>query len=106
MISLTEKAADHAATYLRNRGHVAGLRIKVQGAGCSGMMYVVEPADLQLIEEQKFTSHGINIYVDPKSLVYLEGTEIDFVKEGLNSGLVFKNPNVKNACGCGESFNI
>ena len=103
-ISLTEKAAYHVNNYLENRGKGIGIRIAVKTTGCSGLMYVVEPVDKLIEEDLKFENYGIDIFVDPKSLVYLKGTEMDYVKKGLNEGFEFKNPNVKTECGCGESF--
>tara|TARA_B100001146_G_C16020060_1_gene364665 strand:- start:15 stop:338 length:324 start_codon:yes stop_codon:yes gene_type:complete len=103
-ISLTEKAAYHINRYLENRGKGIGIRAAVKTTGCSGLMYVIEPVDKLIEEDLKFESYGVDIFVDPKSLVYLKGTEMDYVKKGLNEGFEFKNPNVKTECGCGESF--
>ena len=103
-ISLTEKAAYHINKYLENRGRGIGIRAAVKTTGCSGLMYVIEPVDRLIEEDLKFESYGVDIFVDPKSLVYLKGTEMDYVKKGLNEGFEFKNPNVKTECGCGESF--
>jgi iron-sulfur cluster assembly protein len=106
MITLTKKAANHIATYLNDRGKGIGIRVGVKTTGCSGLMYVVEPVDLPDIDDQVFASEGIDVYVDGKSLVYVTGSELDYVEKGLNAGLEFKNPNVKGECGCGESFNV
>jgi iron-sulfur cluster assembly protein len=105
-ISLTEKAAQRVDKYLKSRGKGVGLKLGVRTAGCSGMAYTLEFADEILPEDQIFESYGIKILVDPKSLIYIDGTELDFTKEGLNEGFQFNNPNVKDNCGCGESFTI
>ena len=83
-----------------------GIRLGVKTSGCSGMAYVLEFVDSEAEEDQVFEAHGVKIYVDPKSFTYLDGTELDFVKEGLNEGLQFRNPNVAGECGCGESFTV
>lgn len=105
-LSMTEKAADHVRNYLAKRGKGIGIRVGVKTTGCSGMAYVLEFVDEENSEDKVFTSHGVNLYADDKSLVYLSGTELDFVKEGLNEGFQFNNPNVKDECGCGESFTV
>ncbi len=105
-ITLTEAAAAHVSKYLNNRGSGVGLRLGVKTSGCSGLAYVLEFADETNPEDQTFEDKGITLVIDPKSLVYLDGTEVDFVKEGLNEGFKFNNPNVKTACGCGESFQV
>jgi iron-sulfur cluster assembly protein len=105
-ITLTEPAADRVRNFLTNRGKGEGLRLGVRTSGCSGMAYVLEFADEINADDQVFESNGVKVIVDPKSLVYLDGTEVDFAKEGLNEGFKFNNPNVKDACGCGESFNV
>lgn len=105
-ITLTEKAADHVGKFLSQRGKGAGLRLGVKTSGCSGMAYVLEFADDVDEGDKVFESFGVKVIVDAKSLLYIDGTELDFVKEGLNEGFQFNNPNVKDACGCGESFNI
>lgn len=105
-VTLTEKAATHVANYLARRGRGVGIRLGVRTSGCSGMAYKLEFVDEQLPEDLIFESHGVRVVVDPKSLPYLDGTELDFVREGLNEGFKFNNPNVKDACGCGESFNV
>ena len=105
-ITLTEAAAARVQAFLDNRGSGVGLRLGVKTTGCSGMAYVIEFAD-QIDENDKvFTDKGINVLVDPKSLIYLDGTELDYTKEGLNEGFKFNNPNVKDSCGCGESFTV
>ena len=105
-VTLTEKAATHIKNYIAKRGKGVGLRLGVRTSGCSGMAYTLEFADELNDTDSQFESHGVKVLVDPKSLVYLEGTELDYVREGLNEGFKFNNPNVKNQCGCGESFGI
>lgn len=105
-VSLTHKAAERVEKYLNNRGKGLGVRLGVKTTGCSGMAYTLEFVDQILSEDQIFESHGIKIIIDPKSLVYIDGTELDFEKEGLNEGFKFNNPNVKAECGCGESFTV
>lgn len=105
-ITMTEKAAERVKSFLVNRGKGTGLRLGVKTTGCSGMAYVLEFVDAADTADAVFESQGIKIFVDPKSLVYLNGTQLDFAKEGLNEGFKFNNPNVKATCGCGESFNI
>ena len=105
-ITLTEKAAKHVSNYITKRGKGVGLRLGVRTSGCSGMAYKLEFADELAPDDITFQSHGVTVLVDPKSLPYLEGTELDYAREGLNEGFKFNNPNVKDACGCGESFNV
>ena len=105
-ITLTEKAAQRVEKYLETRGKGVGLKLAVQTTGCSGMAYVLEFADEIPSDDHIFESHGIKIMVDPKSLIYIDGTELDFAREGLNEGFQFNNPNVKDSCGCGESFTV
>ncbi len=105
-VSLTKIAAEHIGSYLDSRGKGIGIRLAVKTTGCSGLMYVIEPVDEPMPEDIQFTSQGVDVYVDPKSLVYVDGTEMDYVKQGLNEGFEFKNPNVQNECGCGESFTV
>lgn len=105
-VSLTESAAKHVAGQLASRGKGLGIRLGVTTSGCSGMAYVLEFVDEPAAEDQVFEGHGVKVYIDPKSLTYLDGTELDFVKEGLNEGLQFRNPNVAGECGCGESFTV
>jgi iron-sulfur cluster assembly protein len=105
-ITLTEKAATHVSNFLSKRGKGVALRLGVRTSGCSGLAYKLEYADEVKPEDKLFESHGVKVVVDPKSLPYLDGTELDFAKEGLNEGFKFNNPNVKDACGCGESFNV
>ncbi|MEN9724785.1 MAG: iron-sulfur cluster assembly protein [Pseudomonadota bacterium] len=105
-ITLTQAAAERVEKFLANRGKGIGLRLGVKTTGCSGMAYTLEFVDEALPEDLTFQSHGITVVVDPKSLVYIDGTELDFTKEGLNEGFKFNNPNVKDECGCGESFTV
>ena len=105
-ITLSEAAANHVNNFLANRGKGVGLRLGVKTTGCSGLAYVLEFVDEPNPEDTVFEDHGIRVFVDPKSLVYLDGTQLDYVREGLNEGFQFNNPNVKDMCGCGESFNI
>lgn len=106
MISLTYAAAQHVKEYLANRGTGEGIRVGVKTAGCSGLGYVLEFVDDIDPHDVRFDSHGVSVFVDPKSLVYLNGLEMDFTTEGLNSGFKFINPNKKGECGCGESFTV
>lgn len=105
-ITLTEKAANHVSNYIARRGKGVGLRLGVRTTGCSGLAYTLEFADEVAPHDNAFESHGVKVFVDPKSLVYLDGTELDYTREGLNEGFKFNNPNVKDECGCGESFNV
>jgi iron-sulfur cluster assembly protein len=105
-VTLSERAATHVKNFLNKRGKGLGLKLGVRTSGCSGMAYKLEFVDAEDPEDVKFDSHGVTVYIDPKSLSYLEGTELDFVREGLNEGFKFNNPNVKSQCGCGESFNV
>jgi iron-sulfur cluster assembly protein len=104
-ITISEKAARHVSNYLVKRGKGVGIRLGVRTSGCSGMAYKLEFVDEMDPADLVFECHGVKVLVDPKSLPYLEGTELDFVREGLNEGFKFNNPNVKDQCGCGESFN-
>ncbi|MDH5514150.1 MAG: iron-sulfur cluster assembly protein IscA [Gammaproteobacteria bacterium] len=105
-ITLTEKAADRIKGFLARRGKGIGLRLAVKTTGCSGMAYVMEYVDAVEDSDVVFEDMGVKVIIDPKSLVYLDGTELDFAREGLNEGFKFNNPNVKDMCGCGESFNV
>ncbi len=106
MISMTEKAANHVQRYMSKRGKGIGVRLGVKTTGCSGLAYKLEYVDESAPEDQTFESNGVKIIIDPKSLAYLDGTELDFVREGLNEGFKFNNPNEKDRCGCGESFRV
>jgi len=105
-VSLTENAARHVGRYLQKRGKGIGLRLGVRTTGCSGLAYKLEYVDESAPEDQVFESFGIKVFVDPKSLAYLNGTELDYTREGLNEGFRFSNPNEKAQCGCGESFTV
>lgn len=105
-ITMTETAASRVKTFLENRGKGIGLRLGVKTTGCSGMAYVLEFVDELNEEDLVFEHDGVKVIIDQKSLVYLDGTELDYVKEGLNEGFEFNNPNAKSECGCGESFNV
>ena len=105
-ITMTETAAERVKNFLDQRGKGEGLRLGVKTTGCSGMAYVLEFVDNIEDDDKVFESQGVKIIVDPKSLLYLDGTELDFAKEGLNEGFKFNNPNVKDMCGCGESFTV
>ena len=105
-ITLTAAAAERVKSFLEQRGKGVGLRLGVKTTGCSGMAYVIEYADEVEADDVVFEDHGIKVIVSPKSLVYLDGTELDFAREGLNEGFQFNNPNAKDLCGCGESFNV
>lgn len=105
-VTLSQAAATHVANFLANRGKGAGVRVGVKTSGCSGLAYVLEFVDEVDPNDTAFESHGVQVFVDPKSLAYLDGTEMDFVKEGLNEGFKFTNPNQKGECGCGESFTV
>jgi len=104
-ITMTQAAADHVRSFLSNRGKGLGVRLGVRTSGCSGMAYVLEFADELQAEDLVYEDRGVKVIVDPKSLIYLDGTELDYTREGLNEGFRFNNPNVKGSCGCGESFN-
>ena len=105
-ITFTDTAADRVKKFLADRGKGVGLRLGTKTYGCSGMAYVVEFADEIEDTDTVFEDHGIKIIIDPKSLVYLDGTEMDYTKEGLNEGFKFNNPNESDSCGCGESFTV
>lgn len=105
-ISMTAAAAERVSCFLQNRGKGLGLRVGVKTTGCSGLAYVLEFVDELNEDDQVFDDHGLKLIVDGKSLVYIDGTQLDFVKEGLNEGFQFNNPNVNGECGCGESFTV
>ncbi len=106
-ITLSDAAASRVKAFLDNRGKGIGLRLGVKTTGCSGMAYVLEFVDeLNIDEDEIFEHSGVKVIIDKKSLVYLDGTQLDYVKEGLNEGFEFNNPNAKSECGCGESFNV
>lgn len=105
-ITVTEAAASRARSFMENRGSGVGLRLGVKTTGCSGLAYVLEFVDELKVEDKVFEDKGVKIIIDTKSLSYLDGTELDFAKEGLNEGFQFNNPNVNGECGCGESFTV
>jgi len=105
-ISLTESAVTRVRTFLEKRGKGVGVRLGIKTTGCSGMAYTIEFADEVEDSDQVFEQDGVKVLINPKSLVYLDGTELDFTKEGLNEGFKFNNPNEKDRCGCGESFTV
>ncbi len=105
-ISMTAAAADRVRSFLSNRGKGIGLRVGVKTTGCSGLAYVLEFVDELNEDDQVFAYDDLKLIVDGKSLVYIDGTQLDFVKEGLNEGFQFNNPNVNGECGCGESFTV
>jgi iron-sulfur cluster assembly protein len=105
-ISLTPAAADRIHKFLATRGHGLGLKLGVRKTGCSGFAYVVNYADEVAPHDVVFEDQGVKVYVDPESLKFIDGTTVDFVKQGLNEAFRFQNPNIKGECGCGESFNV
>lgn len=105
-ISVTEAAASRVRSFLENRGKGIGVRLGVKTSGCSGMAYVIEFVDELEENDQVFEDHGVKVIVDSKSMLYLDGTEVDYTKEGLNEGFKFNNPNANGECGCGESFTV
>jgi iron-sulfur cluster assembly protein len=105
-VSLTDSARDRVLAFLRNRGGGIGLRLAVKKTGCSGFAYVVNYADDIGRDDVVFDQDGVKVIVDPESLRLIDGTEVDFVREGLNEAFKFRNPNVRGECGCGESFNV
>ena len=105
-IDLTDRAANHVRTYLEKYGSGIGLRVGVKPSGCSGYQYVIEAAESIGEHDLAFETKGVKIVVDEQSLRYLSGTELDYVREGLNEGFKFHNPNVQQTCGCGESFSV
>lgn len=105
-ISLTESAADRVKDYLERRGAGVGLRLGVRKTGCSGFAYVINYADDVQPDDVVFEDRGIKVVVDRSSLEYIDGTEVDFVKQGLSEAFRFRNPNTSGECGCGESFSV
>ena len=105
-ITLTPAAADRVRHFLSERGHGVGLRLGVRKTGCSGFAYVVNYADTVEPEDRVFDSQGVRVLVDARSLALIDGTEVDFVRQGLNEAFRFRNPNVRGECGCGESFSV
>ncbi len=105
-VTLTDPAARHVSRYMARRGKGVGIRLGVKTTGCSGLAYKLEYADEVASEDVVFEDNGVKVLVDPKSLAYIDGTELDFVREGLNEGFRFNNPNERDRCGCGESFRV
>lgn len=105
-ITISERAANHIARYLEKRGKGIGLRLGIKTTGCSGLAYKMEYVDEARPDDLLFEQHGVKLFVDPDSMQYIDGTEVDFVREGLNEGFKFVNPNEKASCGCGESFTV
>jgi iron-sulfur cluster assembly protein len=105
-ISLTNAAADRVRSYIEKRDDALGLRLGITETGCSGYSYVINYADRIGEDDIVFEDKGIKVVVDPKALKLIDGTEVDFVKNGLNEAFSFRNPNIKGECGCGESFNV
>ncbi|MFN4115910.1 MAG: iron-sulfur cluster assembly protein IscA [Inhella sp.] len=105
-ITLSEAAANHVTRFLKRRGKGVGVRLGVKTTGCSGLAYKLEYADEIADEDLVFEDRGVKVLIDPKSLPYLDGTQLDFVREGLNEGFKFLNPKEKDRCGCGESFRV
>jgi iron-sulfur cluster assembly protein len=105
-VTLSQAAAQHISKFIAKRGKGIGVRLGVKTSGCSGMAYKLEFADAAEPDDVVFESQGLKVLVDPRSLPYIDGTELDFAKEGLNEGFKFNNPNVKDQCGCGESFTV
>ncbi|MFI3256105.1 MAG: iron-sulfur cluster assembly protein IscA [Psittacicella sp.] len=106
MITVTERAAIKTKEFLANRGKGLGIRLGVKTSGCSGLSYLIEFVDNLNVDDISFDSNGVKLIVDKKSYIYLDGLSLDFVKEGLNEGFQFNNPNVSSECGCGESFHV
>ena len=105
-ITLTQNAAQRVKTYLEKRGKGEGLRLGVKTVGCSGKAYVVDYADAIEPGDRIFESHGVKVIVNEQNMAYLDGTEVDYGRDGMSEGFRFKNPNVKGQCGCGESFSV
>ena len=105
-VTMTEAAAKHVSNFLSKRGKGIGIRLGVKTSGCSGMAYKLEFADAAEPEDVVFDTRGLKVLVDPKATLFLIGTEMDYVEEKLKSGFVFRNPNEKGRCGCGESFHV
>ena len=105
-ITLTEAAARHVSRYLARRGKGLGVRLGVKTTGCSGLAYKLEYVDEVAPEDALFEQHGVKLMIGPKNLGFIDGTELDYVREGLNEGFRFNNPNERDRCGCGESFRV
>ena len=105
-VTLSEAATRHESRYIVKRGKGVGVRLGVKTTGCSGLAYKLEYVDDMAPEDIVFENHGVKLLIDPKSLAYIDGTELDFVRDGLNEGFRFNNPNERDRCGCGESFRV
>ncbi len=105
-ITLTQNAANRVRQFIEQEGHGVGLRLGVKRTGCSGWAYKVDLADEISPEDNVFEEHGVKVFVDPKAMELVDGTTIDFVTQGLNREFRFRNPNVTDECGCGESFTV
>ena len=105
-VTLTEAAARHVNRYITKRGKGVGVRLGVKTTGCSGLAYQLEYVDELTPDDVVFEGFGVKVLIDPKSLAYIDGTQLDFVREGLNEGFRFNNPNERDKCGCGESFRV
>lgn len=105
-ITLTQQAADHISRHLHKRGKGVGLRLGVRTTGCSGLAYKLDYVDEPQAEDQVVEQLGVKVFIDPKSLPFLDGTQLDYRRDGLNEGFRFSNPNEKASCGCGESFTV
>ena len=103
---MSEAAARHVNRYLAKRGKGVGVRLGVKTTGCSGLAYTLEYVDELTGDDVVFEEHGVKVLVDPKSMAYIDGTQLDYVREGLNEGFRFNNPNERDKCGCGESFRV
>jgi iron-sulfur cluster assembly protein len=106
MITLSEQAAEKIKTNIDRRGKGLGIRLGVKTTGCSGMAYMIEFVDTPSTEDMTFVTNGVHVFVDPKSLAYLDGVQVEWVRKGLNEGFDFTNPNERDRCGCGESFRV
>ena len=105
-ITLTDSAAQRVISHLEKRGSGVGLRLGVRDSGCSGLSYVIDYAEEKLDNDMVFDSNGVKVIIDKDAIEYLDGSTVDFVKQGLNQVFQFQNPNIKDECGCGESFNV
>lgn len=105
-ITMTPAATERVKSFLASRGKGVGLRLGLKTSGCSGMAYILEFVDDLNADDEVFDIDGVKIIIDAKSFIYLQGIELDFIKEGLNEGFQFNNPNAKGECGCGESFTV
>lgn len=106
MIRLTPKAEQRVKDMLSKRGRGLGIRLAVKTTGCSGLAYVLEYVDNPAMDDNEYSFNSFRVFIDPKSLIYLQGLEVDYVRNGLNEGFEFRNPNERDRCGCGESFRV